>query len=143
MVYPSGDFRKISMAFCAANPSLFSCCNVMRLDGRCKTSMHFVVQRQLTDVSDCKKNNLPQLLTSIHKSQFMHGTSPRDFVTFLQTCMTIYKVVTNAMEGIFCQIKTLWPEGKWPDALDWHEICAGSAERGIFSFFKGCLLLPT
>ena len=36
---PSGNFRRISMA---ANPSLFSCCNVMRLDGRSETSMHFV-----------------------------------------------------------------------------------------------------
>ena len=25
---------------------------------------------------------------------------------------------------------------KWPDALDWHETCAGSAERGIFSFLE-------
>ena len=40
---PSGDFRRISMAFCAANPSLFSCCNVMRLDDRSERSMHFVV----------------------------------------------------------------------------------------------------
>ena len=87
-------------------------------------------------MSDYKKNNLPQLLTSIHKSQFMHGASPRDFVTFLQTCTAIYKVVTNAMEGIFCQVKTLLPENKWPDALDWHENCAGSAERGIFSFLE-------
>ena len=54
--------------------------------------MHFVVQRQLTDVSDCTKNNLPQLLTSFHKSQLMHGTSPRDFGTLLQTCKAIYKV---------------------------------------------------
>ena len=32
-------------------------------------SMHFVVQRQLTVVSHSKKNNLPQFLTSSHKSQ--------------------------------------------------------------------------
>ena len=69
--------------------------------------MHFVVQRQLTDVSDCTKNNLPQLLTSIHKSQLMHGASPRDFVTLLQTCKAIYKVVTNVMEGIFFQVENV------------------------------------
>ena len=46
------------------------------------------------------------------------------------------EVVTNAMEGIFGQIKTLLPEDKWTDALDWHEICAGPAERGIFTFLK-------
>ena len=67
--------------------------------------MHFVVQRQLTDVSDCKKNNFPQLLTSIHKSQLMHGASPKDFVTLLQTCKAIYNVVTNVMEGIFFQVE--------------------------------------
>ena len=59
------------LTFCAANPALFSCCNVMWLDDWSEK-----VQRQLTDVSDCTKNNLPQLLTSIHKSQLMHGTSP-------------------------------------------------------------------
>ena len=43
--------------------------------------------------------------------------------------------------------KTLLPEDKWPDELpqprvwverqkDWHEICAGAAERGIFTFLK-------
>ena len=42
---------------------------------------------------------------------------------------------------------TLLPEVKWPDELpqpqvwvksqtDWHEICAGAAERGIFTFLK-------
>ena len=76
--------------------------------GRLKRkSIHFVVQRQLTDVSDCTKNNLPQLLTSIHKSQLMHGTSPRDFVTLLQTCKAIYKVVANVMEGIFFQVENV------------------------------------
>ena len=125
------------LTFCAANPALFSCCNVMWLDDWSEKSMLFVVQRQLTDVSDCKKNNLPQLLTSIHKS----------FVTLLQTCKAIYKVVTNVMEGIFFQVKTVLPQGKWPDELpqpqvwvesqkDWHEICAGAAERGIFTFLK-------
>ena len=69
------------LTFCATNLALFSCCNVMWLDNWSEKSMHFVVQRQLTDVSDCKKNNLPQLLTLIHKSQLMHGVSPRDFVT--------------------------------------------------------------
>ena len=93
------------LTFCAANPALFSCCNVMWLDDWSEKSMHFVVQRQLTDVSDCTKNNLPQLLTSIHKSQFMHGASPRDFVTLLQTFKAIYKVVPNVMEGIFCQVE--------------------------------------
>ena len=83
-----------------------------------------------------QENNLPQLLTSIHKSQFMHGVSPRDFVTFLHTCTAIYKVAPNAMEGIFYQVKTLLPKDKWPDALDWHEISAGSSERGIFTFLK-------
>ena len=43
--------------------------------------------------------------------------------------------------------KTLLPEDKWPDELpqpqvwvesqkDWHEICSGAAERGIFTFLK-------
>ena len=43
--------------------------------------------------------------------------------------------------------KTLLPEDKWPDELpqpqvwvesqnDWHEICAGAAERGIFTFLE-------
>ena len=43
--------------------------------------------------------------------------------------------------------KTLLPEDKWPDELpqpqvwvesqkDWHEICAGAAERGIFTCLK-------
>ena len=43
--------------------------------------------------------------------------------------------------------KTLLPEDKWPDQLpqpqelvesqkDWHEICAGAAERGIFTFLN-------
>ena len=43
--------------------------------------------------------------------------------------------------------KTLFPEDKWPDELpqprvwvesqkDWHEIYAGAAERGIFTFLK-------
>ena len=43
--------------------------------------------------------------------------------------------------------KTLLPEDKWPDELpqpqvwienqeEWHEICAGAAERGIFTFLK-------
>ena len=95
---------------------------VMRLDNRSETSIHFVVQRQLTDVPDCKKNNLQQLLTSIHKSHFIHGVSPRDFVTFLQTCTAIYKVEPNATENIFCQVKTLLPPDKWHDALHWHEI---------------------
>ena len=49
------------------------------------------------------ENNFPHLLTSIHKSQLTHGTSPRDFVTLLQTCKVIYKVVANVMEGIFFQ----------------------------------------
>ena len=71
--------------------SLFSCCNVMWLDNWSEKSMHVVVQRQLTDVSDSTKSNLPQLLTSFHKSQFMHGASPGDFVTLLQTCKAIYK----------------------------------------------------
>ena len=43
------------LTFCAANPALFSCCNVMWLDDWSEKSMHFVVQRQLTDVSDSKK----------------------------------------------------------------------------------------
>ena len=34
----------------------------MWLDDWIEKSMHFVVQRQLTDVSDCKKNNLPAAL---------------------------------------------------------------------------------
>ena len=93
------------LTFCAANPALFSCCNVMWLDDWIEKSMHFVVQRQLTDVSDYKKNNLSQLLTSIHKSQLMHGASPRDFVALLQTPKAIYKVVPNVMEGIFCQVE--------------------------------------
>ena len=38
------------LTFCAANPSLSSCCNVMRLDNRSETSIYFVVQRQQTDL---------------------------------------------------------------------------------------------
>ena len=53
------------------------------------------------------ENNLPHLLTSIHKSQLTHGTSPRNFVTLLQTCKAIYKVVANVMEGIFFQIENV------------------------------------
>ena len=79
--------------------------NVMWLNDWSDKSMHFVVQRQLTDVSDFKKNNLPQLLTSIHKPQLMHGASPRDFVTLLQTCKAIYKVVTNVIKSIFFQVE--------------------------------------
>ena len=83
--------------FLRREPQLFSCCNVMWLDD----------WRQLTDVSDCNKNNLQQLLTSIHKSQLMHGASPRDFVTLLQTYKAIYKVETNVMEGIFFHLKVV------------------------------------
>ena len=79
----------------------------MWLDDWSEKSMHVVVQRQLTDVSDSTKNDLPQLLTSFHKSQLMHGASPRDFVTLLQTCKAIYKVVTNVMEGIFFQVEQI------------------------------------
>ena len=43
--------------------------------------------------------------------------------------------------------KTLFPEDKWLDELqqpqvwvenqeEWHEICAGAADRGIFTFLK-------
>ena len=53
---------------CAANPALFSCCNVMWRDNWSEKSMHVVVQRQLTDVSDSTKSKIPQLLTSFHKS---------------------------------------------------------------------------
>ena len=48
-----------------------------------------------------------QLLTSIHKSQLVHGASPRDFVPLLQTCKAIYKVVTNVMMGIFFQVENV------------------------------------
>ena len=39
--------------------------------------MDFVVQRQLTVVSHSKKNNLPQFLTSSHKSQLSLGAIQR------------------------------------------------------------------
>ena len=52
---PSGDFRRIFDCFLRRVP------NVMRLDNRSDTSMHFVVQRQLTDVPDCQvKTLLPE-----------------------------------------------------------------------------------
>ena len=80
------------LSFCDANPALFSCC---------------VVQRQLTDVSDSTNTNLPQLLTSIHKSQLMRRASPKNVVTLLQTCKAVYKVVTNVIEGIFSQVENV------------------------------------
>ena len=116
----NGYLREISghiNGFLRREPISFQLLHNMRVDNRSETSMHFVVQRQLTDVPVCKKNNLQQLLTSIHKSHFIHGVSLRDFVTFLLTCTAIYKVEPNAMENILCQVKALLPEDKWPNGL--------------------------
>ena len=51
------------LTFCAANPALISCCNVMWLDDWSEKSVHFVVQRQLTDVSPAAPHVDPQVAT--------------------------------------------------------------------------------
>lgn len=85
--------------YCAANPALFTCTTVMWLEEWSQQSKAFIVQKQLGDIADLKKANLPALLMHIHEGQIANGATPRHFVTLLKQCKVIYSTKIESSSG--------------------------------------------
>jgi len=87
------------LPFCAANPALFACMNVMWAEEWSERSRSFIITRQLGEVVENKKANLVPLLIEIHDSQLQSGACPRHFTTLLQTSKLMYQAKIESQSG--------------------------------------------
>jgi len=87
------------LPFCASNPAIFSCCNVMWLEDWSEQSKSFLIEKRIGEVIESKKQVLQPLIMRIHESQKANGATPRHFVTFLQAVQDIYKMKVTSQSG--------------------------------------------
>jgi dynein heavy chain 2 len=87
------------LPYCAANPALFTCTTVLWLEEWSEQSKAVIISKLAGEMAADKRSNLIPLLLYIHESQHAVGASPRQFITLLETCRSMYTAKIASASG--------------------------------------------